>query len=73
MNLLLKLSLSQSILITILIPECSVCKVASLVNTFPQAFVEVLRHSLQHGGRNCFLFYWTPLVGVQTGRNQDVY
>jgi hypothetical protein len=26
---------------------------ASLVNTFPQAFLEVLRHSLQHVGRNC--------------------
>jgi hypothetical protein len=30
--------------------------VASLVNTFPQAFLEVLRHSLQHGGRNCCHF-----------------
>jgi len=28
--------------------------VASLVvNTFPQSFLEVLHHSLQHGGRNC--------------------
>jgi hypothetical protein len=56
MNLLLKLSLSQSILITVLIPEYSVCKVASLVNTFPQAFLEVLHHSLQHGGGNCCHF-----------------
>jgi hypothetical protein len=31
-------------------------KVASLVNTFPQAFLEVLHHSLQHGGRNCCHF-----------------
>jgi len=30
--------------------------VASLVNTFPQAFLEVLHHSLQHGGRNCCHF-----------------
>jgi len=30
--------------------------VASLVNTFPQAFLEVLRHLLQHGGRNCYHF-----------------
>jgi hypothetical protein len=29
--------------------------VASLVNTFPQAFLEVLHHSLQHVGRNCFV------------------
>ena len=29
---------------------------ASLVNTFPQAFLEVLHHSLQHGGRNCCHF-----------------
>jgi hypothetical protein len=27
--------------------------VASFVNTFPQAFPEVLHHSLQHGVRNC--------------------
>jgi hypothetical protein len=32
--------------------------VASLVvNTFPQAFLEVLRHSLQHVGRNCCHFF----------------
>jgi hypothetical protein len=30
--------------------------VASLVNTFPQAFLKVLHHSLQHGGRNCCHF-----------------
>jgi len=31
--------------------------VASLVNIFPQAFLEVLHHSLQHGGRNCCHFF----------------
>jgi hypothetical protein len=31
--------------------------VASLVNTFPQAFLEVLHHSLQHVGRNCYHFF----------------
>jgi len=31
--------------------------VASLVNTFPQAFLEVLHHSLQHDGRNCCYFF----------------
>jgi hypothetical protein len=32
--------------------------VASLVvNTFPQAFLEVLHHSLQHSGRNCWHFF----------------
>jgi len=31
--------------------------VASLVNTFPQAFLEVLRHSLQHAERNCCHFF----------------
>jgi len=37
-NLLLKLSLSQRILITYSLPEYSVCEVASLVvSTFPQA------------------------------------
>jgi len=30
--------------------------VASLINTLPQAFLEVLHHSLQHGGRNCCHF-----------------
>jgi len=56
-NLLLKLSSSQSILITIFTSWIwCVCKVASLVNTFPQAFLEVLHHSMQHGGRNCCHF-----------------
>jgi hypothetical protein len=55
---LLKLSLTQSILITTFMPEYSVCEVASLVvNTFPQAFLEVLRHSLQDVGRNCCNFF----------------
>ena len=27
-----------------------------IVNSFPQAFLEVLHHSLQHGGRNCCHF-----------------
>jgi hypothetical protein len=31
--------------------------VAPFVNTFPQAFLEVLHHSLQHVGRNCFYFF----------------
>jgi ABC-type uncharacterized transport system permease subunit len=31
--------------------------VASLVNTFPQAFLEVLLYSLQHVGRNCCHFF----------------
>jgi len=31
--------------------------VASLVNTFPQAFLEVLLHSLQHVGRKCCHFF----------------
>jgi len=31
--------------------------VAFLVNTFPQAFLEVLHHSMQHGGRNCCHFF----------------
>ena len=30
---------------------------ASLVNTFPQAFLEVLHHSLQHVGKNCCHFF----------------
>ena len=30
---------------------------ASLVNTFPQAFLEVLHHSLQHVRRNCCHFF----------------
>ena len=28
-----------------------------VVNTFPQAFLEVLHHSLQHVGRNCCHFF----------------
>jgi hypothetical protein len=31
--------------------------VASLVNTFSQAFLEVLHYSLQHVGRNCYHFF----------------
>jgi hypothetical protein len=31
--------------------------VASLVNTFTQALLEVLHHSLQHVGRNCCHFF----------------
>jgi len=31
--------------------------VTSLVNTFPQAFLEVLLHSLWHGGKNCCHFF----------------
>jgi len=31
--------------------------VVSLVNTIPQAFLEVLHHSLQHVGRNCCHFF----------------
>jgi hypothetical protein len=38
--------------------------VASLVNTFPQAFLEVLHHSLQHGGRNCCHFFPEVLFQV---------
>jgi hypothetical protein len=56
-NLLLKLPLTQSILITHSLPKNSVCEVASIVNIFPQAFLEVLRHSLQHVGRNCCYFF----------------
>jgi hypothetical protein len=40
--------------------------VASLVNTFLQAFLEVLHHSLQHVGRNCCHFF--PDVLFQTYR-----
>jgi hypothetical protein len=47
--------------------------VASFVNTFPQAFLEVLHHSMKHGGRNCCHFVpdvlfqvhrcpWSPFV-----------
>jgi len=28
-----------------------------VVNTFPQAFLEILHHSLQHSGRNCCHFF----------------
>jgi len=39
--------------------------VASLVvNTFLQAFLEVLHHSLQHGGRNCCHFFSDVLFQV---------
>jgi hypothetical protein len=38
--------------------------VAFLVNTFPQAFLEVLHHSLQHGGRNCCHFVHDVLFQV---------
>jgi hypothetical protein len=37
---------------------------ASLVNTLPQAFLEVLHHSLQHGGRNCCHFFPEVLFQV---------
>ena len=38
---------------------------ASLViNTFPQAFLEVLHHSLQHGVRNCCHFFSDVLFQV---------
>jgi hypothetical protein len=56
-DLLLKLSLTQSILLQHSLPKYSVCGVASLVNTFTQAFLEVLLHSLQHVGRNCCHFF----------------
>jgi len=39
--------------------------VASLVvNTFPQAFLEVLHHSMQHGGRNCCHFFPNVLFQI---------
>ena len=38
----------------------------SLVNIFPQAFLEVLHDSLQHGGRNCCHF--VPDVMFQVHR-----
>jgi hypothetical protein len=28
-----------------------------LVNTFPQAFLEAVHHSMKHGGRNCCHFF----------------
>ena len=36
----------------------------SLVNTFPQAFLEVLQHSLQHVGRNCCQFFPDVLLQI---------
>jgi len=36
------------------------------VNTFPEAFLEVLHHSLQYGGRNCCHFF--PDVPFQVHR-----
>jgi len=56
-NLLLKLSLSQSILITIFTSWIQCLWGGVLVSTFPQVFLEVLHHSLQHGGRNCCHFF----------------
>jgi hypothetical protein len=38
--------------------------VASFVNTFPQAFLEVLHHSLQHVGRNCCYFFFDVLFQI---------
>jgi len=38
--------------------------VASLVKTFPQAFLEVLHHSLQHVGRNCCHFFPNVLFQI---------
>ena len=35
-----------------------------VVNTFPQAFLEVLHHSLQHVGRNCCHFFPDVLFEV---------
>jgi hypothetical protein len=41
-----------------------VSEVASLVNTFPQTFLEVLHHSLQHVGRNCCHFFPDVLLQI---------
>jgi len=38
--------------------------VASLVNTFPQALMESLHHSLQHVGRNCCHFFSDVLFQI---------
>jgi hypothetical protein len=38
--------------------------VASLVNTFLQAFLEVLHHSLQHVGTNCCHFFPDVLLQI---------
>jgi hypothetical protein len=47
------------------LPEYSVCEVASLVvNTFPQAFLEILHHSVQHVGRNCCQFFLDVLFQI---------
>ena len=35
-----------------------------VVNTFPQAFLEVLHHSLQHVGRNCCHFFADVLFQI---------
>jgi hypothetical protein len=43
---------------------CSVCEVASLVNTFPKAFMEVLHHWLQHVGRNSCHFFTDVLFQI---------
>jgi len=56
-NFLLKLSLSQSILITTLTSWIQCLWGGILVSTFPQAFLEVLHHSMQHVGRNCCHFF----------------
>ena len=42
----------------------TVSEVVSLVNTFPQAFPEVLRHLLQHVGRNCCHFFPDVLLQI---------
>jgi hypothetical protein len=41
------------------------CKVASLVKTFPQAFLEVLHQSLQHVGRNRCHFFPNVLFQIR--------
>ena len=35
-----------------------------VVNTFPQAFLEILHHSLQHVGRNCCHFFTEVLFQI---------
>jgi hypothetical protein len=40
--------------------------VASLINTYPQAFLKVLHHSLQHAGRNCCHFFHDVLFQVHS-------
>jgi hypothetical protein len=40
--------------------------VASLVvNTFPEAFLQALHHSMKHGGRNCCHFFSDVLFQIQ--------